>query len=124
MPSTSGSLAVNASTYSDAGSNPPLAQIFEASGVPGNGFGAQGPQVALPSTDDADVPFLRTGGTAPAAIRHAVKEDAARFRHIDRLGEGEGRRILHHPPRIAGRELNVGDDGIVGIFGIELAEEV
>ena len=36
MPSTSGSLAVNTSTYSEAGSKPPLTQIFdELAGKPG-----------------------------------------------------------------------------------------
>src|ERR1017187_1803509 len=35
MPSTSGSFAVNTSSYSNAGSKPPFTQIFEGSGFPG-----------------------------------------------------------------------------------------
>ncbi len=35
MPSTSGSFAVNTSSYWNAGSKPSFTQIFEASGVPG-----------------------------------------------------------------------------------------
>ena len=80
-------------------------------------------QISLPAADEADMPFLRSRRSAAAAIRHGVKENAARFRHIDWLGESEGGGVLHHAARIARGELNVGDDGIVRVFGVELPVE-
>ena len=40
-----------------------------------------------------------------------------------RLGDRESRRVLHHAAGIARRELDVGDDGVVRVLGIEFAKE-
>src|SRR5262249_58169811 len=58
---------------------------------------------------------------AIAAIRHGVKQHTVRLRQIHRLDECESRRVFDHPTRIAWRELKVGNDRVMRVFGIELA---
>src|ERR1019366_4099323 len=63
------------------------------------------------------------GRRAVAAVRHAVEQDAARMRHVDGLGDREGRRVLHHLAGIARRKLDVRNDGVVRIFRVQLTVE-
>ena len=45
------------------------------------------------------------------------------MRHVDRLRDREGRRVLHHPAGIARRKLDVRNDGVVRVFRVQLAVE-
>ena len=70
-------------------------------------------------------PVARSAGTMvmrPRAVGHVVPHQVARLRHVDRLHQLERGRVLDHAARIARRELDVLDDGIVRIVGIEFAE--
>ena len=57
-----------------------------------------------------------------AAVVHVVEEDAIPLRHVVGLDEVEVGRVLDHPARVAGRELDVLDDGVARIARVDLAE--
>jgi hypothetical protein len=83
-----------------------------------------GGDVTLPARDHADVSISIRCGRAVAAVDDAVHEQAARFGHVDRLGDGEGGSIFDHAAGIADGELDIGDHLVVRVFGIEFAGEV
>ena len=77
--------------------------------------------ISLPAADERDVPLGTRGGLSAAAIDDGISQHAARLRHVDRLDERERRDVFDLAPRIAWRKLDVGDDRVLRIVGIELA---
>ena len=61
---------------------------------------------------------------AVAAIDDRIHQHAAGFRAVDRLHQREGADVLDLAARVARRELDVGDEGVLRIGGIELAVEL
>ena len=82
---------------------------------------ALSPCHALARPDVAERALGRVEQHRPAAIRHVVPQEAARLRHVDRLGDDERRDVADLAVRVLA-ELDVLDDLVARIVGIELAE--
>ena len=57
-----------------------------------------------------------------ASVRNAVKERATPFGQVYRFPERERRDVLDFAARVARREFKIGDDCVVRVLGIDLAE--
>ena len=67
---------------------------------------------------------VAAGSGARPRFGNFVEQNSAGLRKIDRDRDRKRRRILHHSPRIARREFDVGDDGIERTLRIQLAVNV
>jgi hypothetical protein len=47
-----------------------------------------------------------------AAVRDEIKQHAAGLGHVNRLDDGNGRNVFHHPARVAWRKFEIGNDGV------------
>ena len=81
-------------------------------------------KVTLPSAEKIDAAVVRAHWSATAAVGHVVVEDAVGPGHVDGLRQRKRRGIFHHAAGVARGELNVHDDGVVRVRGVDLAEEV
>ncbi len=77
--------------------------------------------VALPSGHDGDAAVLvgRRGAVPP--VHDRIEDHAVGLAHVDRLHQRERHVVLDHAPRVARRELEIGDDLVVRVVGTELA---
>ena len=101
-----------------------------------DGFGARpSADVALPAAGQDDVapveeepvagvaPDVEGGEEQPVApVGHRVDEDAARPGEVHRPPQRERRDVLHQAPRVAGRQVEVGNDCVAGVPRVEFAE--
>jgi len=65
--------------------------------------------------------FLIGGRHAVTAIRDQVIQDSAGLRHIDGFRDRERGRVFHHAARVARGELEIVDDRVARILGVQLA---
>ncbi len=77
--------------------------------------------VSLPAADQRDVTVWARHGLSAAAVDDRVPQHAARLGHVHRLHQRERDDVLDAALGVARRELDIGDDGVLRIVGIELA---
>ena len=58
-----------------------------------------------------------------SAVGHLIDKHASGARHVHRLQDGERRRVLNQTTRVAWCMLDVGDDRVEGVPGVQLAVE-
>ena len=83
--------------------------------------------VALPAAGEADVAigaFDRHDGEPAGTVRYVVPHQVARFRHVHRLHDLERGGIFHHAARVTRCQLDVLNDGVAAVLGIEFAKRL
>ena len=97
--------------------------VIGATGVIDRDRGRAG-VVGLPSARQADIAQVALGRVdddVAATVRHVMPQESAGHREVDRLGDRERGLVAHFAVGVLA-ELDVGDDGVVVVVGIELAE--